>query len=319
MNKDLTAGKPEKVLWQFCLPLFGSIIFQQLYNIADSFVAGKFISDNALAAVGNSYEITLIFIAFAFGCNIGVLGHRGALLRGQAVRRPEDRRLYDPDRERRGLHPVLMLVGMLCSDSAAAAHPDAGGGAARTRSCTSTSTSAACPSCSSTMLRLAFSRPWATPRRRLSSSPARRLSNIAVDILFVTAFDMGVAGVAWATFLCQGVSCVLALVVVFRRFAKIPTSGEGRRLLVEPSRALRRHRRAEHPAAELHLRRQHHHPERHQQLRRRRHGGLFRRREAQQHGHHLADHTRQRHLQLHGAESRRGESMTASVPASARG
>ena len=67
MNKDLTTGKPEKVLWQFCLPLFGSIIFQQLYNIADSFVAGKFISDNALAAVGNSYEITLIFIAFAFG------------------------------------------------------------------------------------------------------------------------------------------------------------------------------------------------------------------------------------------------------------
>ena len=37
---------------------------------------------------------------------------------------------------------------------------------------------------------------------------------------------MGVAGVAWATFLCQGISCVLALVVVFRRFAKIPTEGK---------------------------------------------------------------------------------------------
>ena len=71
MNKDLTAGKPETVLWKFCLPLFGSIMFQQLYNIADSLVAGKFISENALAAVGNSYEITLIFIAFAFGCNMG--------------------------------------------------------------------------------------------------------------------------------------------------------------------------------------------------------------------------------------------------------
>ena len=71
MNKDLTIGKPETVLWQFCLPLFGSIIFQQLYNIADSLVAGKFIGENALAAVGNSYEITLIFIAFAFGCNMG--------------------------------------------------------------------------------------------------------------------------------------------------------------------------------------------------------------------------------------------------------
>ena len=53
------------------MPLFGSIIFQQLYNIADSLVAGKFIGENALAAVGNSYEITLIFIAFAFGCNMG--------------------------------------------------------------------------------------------------------------------------------------------------------------------------------------------------------------------------------------------------------
>ena len=70
-NKDLTVGKPSTVLWKFCMPLFGSILFQQLYNIADSFVAGKFINNDALAAVGNSYEITLIFIAFAFGCNIG--------------------------------------------------------------------------------------------------------------------------------------------------------------------------------------------------------------------------------------------------------
>ena len=71
MNQDLTVGKPETVLWQFCLPLFGSIIFQQLYNIADSLIAGKFIGETALASVGNSYEVTLIFIAFAFGCNIG--------------------------------------------------------------------------------------------------------------------------------------------------------------------------------------------------------------------------------------------------------
>ena len=71
MNKDLTVGNPQTVLWKFCMPLFGSIIFQQLYNIADSLVAGKFVGENALAAVGNSYEITLIFIAFAFGCNMG--------------------------------------------------------------------------------------------------------------------------------------------------------------------------------------------------------------------------------------------------------
>ena len=46
---------------------------------------------------------------------------------------------------------------------------------------------------------------------------ASSVSNIFMDILFVTAFDMGVAGVAWATFLCQGVSCVLALAAVASR------------------------------------------------------------------------------------------------------
>ena len=45
---------------------------------------------------------------------------------------------------------------------------------------------------------------------------ASSVVNILADILFVTAFDMGVAGVAWATFICQGVSCVLAVVFVFR-------------------------------------------------------------------------------------------------------
>ena len=82
MNKDLTVGKPSQVLWQFCLPMFGSIIFQQLYNIADSLVAGKFIGENALAAVGNSYEITLIFI----GLQHWLLGHRVALLWRQGIR-----------------------------------------------------------------------------------------------------------------------------------------------------------------------------------------------------------------------------------------
>ena len=49
------------------------------------------------------------------------------------------------------------------------------------------------------------------------------LSNIAVDIVFVTVFRMGVAGVAWATFLCQGISCLLAVAVVLLRLRQIPT------------------------------------------------------------------------------------------------
>ena len=54
---------------------------------------------------------------------------------------------------------------------------------------------------------------------------ASSTANIAVDILFVKAFSMGIAGVAWATFLCQGVSCVLSLVLVLKRLAGIKTEG----------------------------------------------------------------------------------------------
>lgn len=49
-------------------------------------------------------------------------------------------------------------------------------------------------------------------------------ANVAVDILFVQGFNMGVAGVAWATFLCQGISCVLAIIFMLRRLREIQTA-----------------------------------------------------------------------------------------------
>ena len=71
MNKDLTVGKPGSVLIKYTFPLFISIIFQQLYNMADSIIVGKFIGENALAAVGASYPITMIFMSVAIGSQIG--------------------------------------------------------------------------------------------------------------------------------------------------------------------------------------------------------------------------------------------------------
>lgn len=219
MNKDLTSGKPSSVLWKFCLPLFGSIIFQQLYNIADSFVAGKFIGNDALAAVGNSYEITLIFIAFAFGCNIGcsvvVSNFFGAKKYGEM---------------KTSVYTSLIAGGVLCGVLMLFGSIFCGG-----------------------LLRLintpenifadsklyldiyVYGLPFVffyniatgifsalgdskTPFVFLACSS---IANIGMDILFVAAFKMGVAGVAWATFLCQGVSCVLAVLFVVLRLKKI--------------------------------------------------------------------------------------------------
>lgn len=223
MNQDLTVGKPETVLRRFCLPLFGSIIFQQLYNIADSLAAGKFIGENALASVGNSYEVTLIFIAFAFGCNIGcsviVSQLFGAREYGQM---------------KTAVSTACIASAVLCALLMAAGTLGCG-----------------------ELLRLirtpeeAFADSklyldiyiWGLPfvffyniatgifsalgdsRTPFIFLAASSTANIGADILFITALGMGVDGVAWATFLCQGISCALAVAVVFLRLRKIE-SGE---------------------------------------------------------------------------------------------
>lgn len=71
MVKDMTQGNPAKILIKFSIPLLISVCFQQLYNIADSIIAGKFLGGDALASIGISYTITMIYMAIANGSNIG--------------------------------------------------------------------------------------------------------------------------------------------------------------------------------------------------------------------------------------------------------
>ena len=71
MITDLTREHPDKTLWRFLLPMMVSVMFQQFYNIADSMIAGKIAGEAALAAVGASYPITVIYMAFAVGMNLG--------------------------------------------------------------------------------------------------------------------------------------------------------------------------------------------------------------------------------------------------------
>ena len=219
LNKDLTVGKPESVLWKFCLPLFASIIFQQLYNIADSLVAGKFIGENALAAVGNSYEITLIFIAFAFGCNIGCSVIVSQFFGAKDYKNMKTS-VYTAMISTAVLCAVLMLFGVLfCGNLLKLIK-----------------TPSAILNDSKLYLDIyIYGLPFMffynmatgifsalgdskTPFIFLAVSS---VTNIFVDIIFVKAFNMGIAGVAWATFICQGISAVLAVIVVFLRLSKI--------------------------------------------------------------------------------------------------
>lgn len=224
VQKDLTVGDPKKVLWRFCLPLLGSIIFQQLYNVADSFVAGRFLGEKAIAAVGNGYEITLIFLAFAFGCNIGcsvvVARCLGAKKYGELKTS-----VYTTLISTAVVCVLLMFIGIGFS----------------TQLLNLINTPEDIFEDSKLYLTIyTFGLPFVfyyniatgifsalgdskTPFIFLAISS---VSNIFMDILFVTAFKMGVSGVAWATFICQGISFVLVMIVVYKRFNKIATESK---------------------------------------------------------------------------------------------
>ncbi len=222
MNKDLTVGEPRQVLWSFCLPLFGSVIFQQLYNIADSLVAGKFAGENALAAVGNSYEVTLIFIAFAFGCNIGCSVVVSKLF-GAKNFKDMKTAVYTTLISCAVLCGILMLGGFLfCKKLLVMIHTPS----------EIMQDSALYLDIYILGLPFLFFYNVATGIFSAlgdSKTPfiflaCSSVSNIFVDILFVKVFQKGVAGVAWATFICQGISCILAIIVVLRRMHAVKTN-----------------------------------------------------------------------------------------------
>lgn len=224
MNKDLTVGEPKSVLWRFCLPLFGSIIFQQLYNIADSLVAGKFIGENALAAVGNSYEITLIFIAFAFGCNMGcsviVSKYFGARKYNEMKTTVYTTCLFTIV-----VCALLMVIGILGCDflltlikTPVEVYDDS--------KLYLDIYTLGLPFVFFYNIATGIFSAFGDSKTPFIFLAVSSISNILVDILFVKTFNMGVGGVAWATFLCQGISCLLAVFVVFIRLKEFRTNSK---------------------------------------------------------------------------------------------
>ncbi len=221
MIKDLTKGKPESVLWSFTIPMFISVVFQQLYNIADSVIAGKFAGENALAAVGASYPITMIFMAIAVGSNIGC---------SVVISQLFGAKKFDEMKTAISTTLISALVGsilltilglfgtkalMELLNTPANIFAD---GALYLRIyiggflflflyniCTGIFTS------------LGDSK---TPLYFLIASS---IGNIILDIVFVRNFKMGVAGVAWATFLAQGLACIFACITLFKRLKAIET------------------------------------------------------------------------------------------------
>lgn len=224
MNTDLTIGKTSLVLWKFSIPMLLSVLFQQLYNIADSIVAGKYAGKDALAAVGASYPITMIFLAIATGINIGCNVIISRYYGAKYYERVKTA-VYTSLISSIVIAMVLMAIGLIISkpvlhlmntpenifqDSSIYLSIYVGG---MLFLCLYNI-------CNGIFTALGDSK---TPLLFLIMSS---VGNIGLDLLFVIKFQMGVAGVGWATFIAQGVASVLAFVTLLYRLKSIQTTKE---------------------------------------------------------------------------------------------
>ena len=224
MRIDFTQGNVERKLWAFSIPMLVSVMFQQIYNIADSMIAGRFAGEDALAAVGASYPITMLFIAVAMGSNIGcsvvisqAFGARDYVRMKTAVTTTYIACAV--------LSVVLSVAGFLTSgpllrmiqtpenifaDGQLYLNIYIGGVTFLFLYNICTGIFNAMGDSRTPLIFLIFS----------------SVGNIILDLWFVIDFKAGVAGVAWATFIAQGVSSLLSLLVLVLRLRQIPTEGK---------------------------------------------------------------------------------------------
>lgn len=221
MKKEyLITEKPWKALLVFAAPMIIGNLFQQFYTMVDSIVVGRFVSENALAAVGASYALTTVFISVAIGGGVGasvitsryfgardyrkmklsirtaltvflvtsiVLGGAGLLFARQimtALRTPADvlgEAVIYLNIYFLGL-PFLFMYNIL-----------------------------------SAMFN-ALGRSKIPLYLLIFSS----LFNIVLDIFFVRELEMGVSGVAWATLIAQGISAVFSFLILLRELRGYP-------------------------------------------------------------------------------------------------
>jgi len=220
MITDLTQGSTRKVLWLFSIPMLLSVAFQQMYHIVDSVIAGRFIGEHALAAVGASHPITMVFMAVAVGSNIGC-----AVVVSKLFGAKEYGSLKTAVRTIfitcTAVSIFMTVFGLLAGDFALSLiqTPD-------------DVFADASVYLKIYILGYLFSFLYNIENGVFTSLGDSRtplyfligssIGNILLDLLFVIVLDLGVAGVAWATLTAQAAACILAFFPLAHRLRELP-------------------------------------------------------------------------------------------------
>lgn len=209
---------PGRTLFFFALPMILGNLFQQFYNMADSVIVGRFVGEDALAAVGASYALTTVFVMLAIGGGTG-----SSVITSQYLGAGKYHKMKTSVSTALiaflSLSVVLAVFGFFCSGPILHA--------------LKTPENILAPA--KQYLKIYFvGLPFLFMYNVLaamfnamgdSQTPLyllifSSLLNVALDILFVTRFGLGVAGVAIATVLAQGISAVISFSLLVKRLGE---------------------------------------------------------------------------------------------------
>ena len=217
MTKDMTRGTPWKLIVQFALPIMAGNLLQQLYNTADTIIVGNFNGQQALSAVGSCASLTALFTALAIGFSIGA----GVLISQYfgANRLGELRRYAASSIVLMLLLGLLMSVIGFCSAELLLARflgtPQA---LLPQATLYFTIYAAGLVFQFGYNIAAAILRALGDSKATLYFLLVSSVLNVALDLLFVAAFRMGVSGAAIATVISQIVSCVVGFWYMRRRY-----------------------------------------------------------------------------------------------------
>lgn len=214
-QSDMTSGSPMKIILWFTLPIFIGNVFQQFYNMADAVIVGKFVGNNALAAVGSTGTIMFLINGFVIGMTAGF-----TVLTAQKFGAGDERGIR---KSVTGAAWLSLIVGLILTaafmvfmkplltlmNTPADIFDDA---------------YAYIMIISGGILAQMLYNLLASILRALGNSRVplyflilSAVLNIVLDLVFVIVFQMGAAGAAVATIISQGVSGLLCLVYIGKK------------------------------------------------------------------------------------------------------
>lgn len=199
--KDLTKGNEGRLILKFALPMLAGNVFQQLYNVADSIIIGHFVGKEALAAVGASFPLIFVLIAFAIGVGMGfsvVLSQYFGAKQTQNVEKTIDT-----------LWVFLFFSSLFISITGIVFSRTILEATGLPADVLPLAVKYLHIYLSGTLLFFGFNGMTAILRGLGDSKTPlwfliiSTLANILLDLVFVVVFDWGIEGVAWATVLAQ--------------------------------------------------------------------------------------------------------------------